>query len=542
MSWWKALTAVGVALLIVGALLTRDSLGRECAVQDVWLGAPDGTPIFAKLYVPHASAGTPMPGVVLAHGYMANLQMMEAAFVRAFIAQGFVILNVDRRGHGRSSGSLWSSPPRPEARLENFDPEIRIAVAHLRGVPAVDPDRIALVGHSDGARAAIMAACADWSIGATVAISATLHPGDWINPVAPKNLLLLYGSEEAFVGRADQANLFAKATDGRPIVEDRVFGSLRDEDARQFVSIPGAQHVGVIYHPDALRRTIGWVGHALTLASSRETTPHGPPLVPLALGLGGGILLLIGLIARLPGGTSYVLPEHSEMGGMTRGAALYCTGVFLLAIGGSARVAGAIEPLLAWVPLDGGRWFASLPLGVALALSAAAFLALVVPVRRLALRAAAAPWYALRWSDLTLGGAIGVAVAATTMLAASTWYEPVPSSAKLAVLPFYFSVFFICFAALEWWIRVLVTTSIGSPMRRPLAYSAGFVGVAVVFYASDLPNGPGILRVPFGLMVAYLLLAGGLALFPAMANRVLSIAVAVSVVATWITILVCPLY
>ncbi len=92
----------------------------------------------------------PFPAVVLAHGYIEpsayvtgqGLAREQDALARA----GFVVLHTDYRGHAASdpAGELER-----ETRL-GYTRDVLHAVASLKRLPAVDPDRVALLGRSMG--------------------------------------------------------------------------------------------------------------------------------------------------------------------------------------------------------------------------------------------------------------------------------------------------------------------------------------------------------------------------------------------------------
>jgi dienelactone hydrolase len=505
--WALGSLTLGVLLVAAAASSARYTLVSLCAIRDVWLPQADGSSVFAKLYTPRGTWGDRLPGVVLAHGYMANLGMMESAFVRALVQRGFVVLNLDRSGHGRSSGSSLVRPHESGTRLQDFDPEMRTAISYLRSVPSVDPDRIALVGHSDGARAAIMAACADWRIAATVAISATLHPGDWINPIVPKNLLFLYGSDEAFVPGADRANLFARATDGQAIVEDKVFGEFRDGDARAFMSIKGATHVGVIYDSGALQRVVDWLTRSLQWLPS-GASPVAPPFFSLGVAMAGALLMVAGVLGVLPQARS----PHSDS--LPRAVASVSSVaaravLFIAAVAASTRLGMKLEPLARWLPLDGGSWFAAMPFGLGFSLLAVSPFALLS--RRLDRRVAVTQGAAAGWRENAVVGFVaGAALMVAAAMGAMGWYEALPSLRKLWCVPIYFIVFFTGFAMLDVWIRTCLLYGVAHERRRRFAGLASAIGCAVVLQVSGLPPAPGIAHIPFYLMLTYLLVYASL--------------------------------
>jgi uncharacterized protein len=90
------------------------------------------------------------PAVVAMHGWGANASSMRA-LLPPLLAAGMSVLLLDARCHGLSSDAPFTSMPR-------FAEDIASGLAWLRTQPDIDPQRIALVGHSVGAAAALLLA------------------------------------------------------------------------------------------------------------------------------------------------------------------------------------------------------------------------------------------------------------------------------------------------------------------------------------------------------------------------------------------------
>ncbi|RLC69447.1 MAG: hypothetical protein DRI26_09100 [Chloroflexi bacterium] len=91
--------------------------------------------------------------------------------------RGIATLTFDFRGHGRSEGFLDA----------NIAKDVTAALRFLRGHPKIDPERIAIVGHSMGAMAAIHAASELENIQALVFISSPadidVRMGEFLAPL-----------------------------------------------------------------------------------------------------------------------------------------------------------------------------------------------------------------------------------------------------------------------------------------------------------------------------------------------------------------------
>jgi len=79
---------------------------------------------------------------------------------------GFMVLRYDKRGIGQSGGRAEG------ASLADFSEDVRAAVKWLSDRKDVDDKRLAVVGHSEGAAVALMAAAKEKRIGAVVVIAA----------------------------------------------------------------------------------------------------------------------------------------------------------------------------------------------------------------------------------------------------------------------------------------------------------------------------------------------------------------------------------
>jgi len=85
--------------------------------------------------------------------------------------RGYAVLRVDDRGAG-----LTTSGP-PGVTSADFAQDVATSVAWLRSRPAIDPRRVGLLGHSEGAMIAPMVAAADPSIAFIVLLAAPVEGG-----------------------------------------------------------------------------------------------------------------------------------------------------------------------------------------------------------------------------------------------------------------------------------------------------------------------------------------------------------------------------
>lgn len=143
------LLALGLmALGGTAAHLTQTS-GGTVRIRDVRFMGPGGILQNGRLYVPEAATpANPAPGILAVHGYI-NTHETQAGFAIELARRGYVVLAADQTGHG------YSDPP-TGANGFGGPP----ALAFLRTLDIVDPDKIGMEGHSMGGWAVLAAAAA----------------------------------------------------------------------------------------------------------------------------------------------------------------------------------------------------------------------------------------------------------------------------------------------------------------------------------------------------------------------------------------------
>lgn len=213
--------------------------------RDLWLPGKNGKRLFAW-YAPAIATvpGERSPAIVLLHGWGGNAGHMLPLAARLHAA-GYAVLLLDARNHGRSEEDRFSSMPR-------FAEDLGCALDWLNLQAVTDPRRIAVIGHSVGAAAALLSASRRTDIAAVVSIAAFAHPesimrrflatkripflpfgwyalryverviGHRFSAIAPENtircarcpILLVHGTEDETVPASDAEHLAARS-DGR---------------------------------------------------------------------------------------------------------------------------------------------------------------------------------------------------------------------------------------------------------------------------------------------------------------------------------------
>jgi hypothetical protein len=163
---------------------------------------------------------------------------------------------LDFAGHGANPQPLPRD--RTGAGVTPLEQDIQAAFEVLIVQPEIDPQRIALLGHSMGSGAVMRSAIAQptWYDG-VVAVSPTNAE---VSPTLPPNLLLQAGSLEApFVRNA--RDLLARAGGTAVSPTDFANGTARD-----FQLINGVEHISILFSPASHTSALAWLNQTWGLA------------------------------------------------------------------------------------------------------------------------------------------------------------------------------------------------------------------------------------------------------------------------------------
>lgn len=156
----------------------------------------DGVDLAGTLRLP--AGDQPAPGAILIHGsgpqsresrLPGQLNMAFGFEIPVFVelaealqANGVAVLTYDKRSCGPFNGCADNGYPRPDADLtiETFINDARAAVDFLRQRPEIDPDRISVVGHSQGAQFITVMLETDSRLAGGVMVAGPYRPVDEI--------------------------------------------------------------------------------------------------------------------------------------------------------------------------------------------------------------------------------------------------------------------------------------------------------------------------------------------------------------------------
>jgi pimeloyl-ACP methyl ester carboxylesterase len=148
---------------------------------------------------------------------------------------GVAVLRYDDRGVGASTGST------ADATTEDFAADALAALAHLAARPDIDAKRIGLLGHSEGALAAAMAAARSPRVAFIVMLAGTAVPGEQIVRAQAEAIARAQGATASHLAtlRAQQDLLFKAVRTGDGW--DALAASARALGREQIEALPDAQ-------------------------------------------------------------------------------------------------------------------------------------------------------------------------------------------------------------------------------------------------------------------------------------------------------------
>jgi len=208
--------------------------------SEVSIPTENGKRLFAW-FIPATNVDS-APAIAVLHGWGGNAEMM-LPLAPPLHQAGYALLFFDARNHGQSDSDRFSSLPR-------FAEDMEHALNWLAQQPHVDASKLAAMGHSVGAGAALLVASRRHDLAAVVSISAFAHPENMMRrilaakripyfplgrlvlrfveftigrrfiDIAPRNtirqvscpVLLVHGDEDNTVPVADAMEIYAQRT------------------------------------------------------------------------------------------------------------------------------------------------------------------------------------------------------------------------------------------------------------------------------------------------------------------------------------------
>lgn len=323
-------------------------------IASVWLGRLERTGpahaelmleggIPATLYLPAEDAGLAAfldpppreerpPAVALMHGFAGD-RLSLSSLARRLAGSGYAVLAFDAAGHGQNRNPYTRS----RERADSFHSDFRAAVDFLRTYPFVDGSRLAVMGQSMGAIAALDFATRDSGLDAAVMISGGRSLE---GPYRPPNALFIYAESDR-ESRGQRARELAGRLAGVDELEvGPSYGHHRRQDAVRAVEVADASHVTIVWSGMAVGEIVAWLDASFGIDRGEKQTPHDPRLAAAGVLAFAFVLVLPGvglLVGRLvPRGRE--LPGDGRPLGLLALALAFSLSLPLLALGPPAAI------------------------------------------------------------------------------------------------------------------------------------------------------------------------------------------------------------
>lgn len=281
---------VGVIIIILGVVSTY-SLTFHADAQHPYtivhhtLESSDGTLIQALVYTP-LDTSSDRPGVVVGHGFCENKLWMQPLSIE-LVKQGFVVVNIDFRGHGSSDGYLSDF-----ARSSGLVLDMLAGVEYLESLDFVD--RIGLAGHSMGGGTSMLTALQNPTrINATVAIGALSTFSSSSNISSVPNLLATFALYDQGITQEEGLS-FLRAYTGLEQVEiGTLYGDFNDGNATKVSISPNSEHLLEPIDSAIIYEAVQWFENAFNGAQATDIQLTSQYLIIALVGSLVGLLLIL---------------------------------------------------------------------------------------------------------------------------------------------------------------------------------------------------------------------------------------------------------
>ena len=182
----------------------------------------------------------------MVHGYTVDRASLSI-LARRLAMNAYAALAIDVRGHG-ANRHPFSQDPEGSGLFE----DLSAAADWLRGSAWVDGSRLAVLGHSMGAGAALRFAERDSALDAAVMIS-----GGWalLGPHRPPNALFLYAERDPAGIRDSAPQLAARLAGVLEVKDGERYGAFATREAVRALELPDNDHSTILWSKAATRRS-----------------------------------------------------------------------------------------------------------------------------------------------------------------------------------------------------------------------------------------------------------------------------------------------
>ena len=252
-----------VAAIAAGITFYRLQSLDVAATRVVFKGARGS--LVGDVYRPILEKGVPggyQPCVLICHG-VENNKEVTAALATEFARRGFTALAFDYGGYGESE-------PHGDD-MELMVEDTVAALNFLAKLPDVNPEYLAIVGHSMGTSYAVEAAMRSGR-----PVKAVVGLGNEVDatPSQPLNLLLAMGLYDAFHTLPDMLGSIRRLAGLAYLMPDQLVGDFNRGTARSLFVSPISDHGMEPLDPRIISQTINWVEKSIGKNGSKNIPIH----------------------------------------------------------------------------------------------------------------------------------------------------------------------------------------------------------------------------------------------------------------------------
>lgn len=278
----------------------------------------DGTPM--QIIMPTEAVS--VPGVAIAHGFSGSKQLM-LGYAYTLAHNGYGVLLWDLPGHGANQQPF---------EYDTLQTSFEIPLATLKTQPEIDPQRLAVLGHSMGAGIAMTGGIEYANdLDAVVAIS----PMDAaVTAEVPKNLSLQVGEWETWLIPYSQ-KLLETAGGLNP--------NLDSGKGRSLSIIPNVEHATILFKDASHQQALDWLNQ--TFGIEQNSDYRDRRMGWYGLHLLGWILAVARILPRLVQSVDIPLSKPSRFqaaSGLVLSPIAGAMGLKLLDLGGSVENMGGL--------------------------------------------------------------------------------------------------------------------------------------------------------------------------------------------------------
>ncbi|MGD1103677.1 MAG: prolyl oligopeptidase family serine peptidase [Terriglobia bacterium] len=252
---------VAWAVGLTFALLTLCFPEPAYRLESVHITNSRQMPLWTVVYFPQPLPASRAPAAIICEPFNSPPEVSRLLALE-LVKSGFIVLTFDWGGRtAQENRQLLRSAVMEPARAD-----AAAAAAYLRALPQVDPDRIAIAGHSVGGTLAIEVSSDDPRMMAVASIGMEAD----VTRERPRNLLWVVGLYDEFRVLNRMRDVF-QASAGTTAMEEVTVGDFRRGTARRLAVSPTADHFTELQDGGIHREVVKWFRQAAGLPGSPPT-------------------------------------------------------------------------------------------------------------------------------------------------------------------------------------------------------------------------------------------------------------------------------